>query len=443
LIENKGGDDLDASILAALVLFGTFFIFLALGVPIAIGLGISSLAAALIIVPTDLATFNAAQKLFEGLSSYTLLAIVFFMLSGSIMNNGGIAIRLLNLAKLVVGRVPGSLAHTNVVGNMLFGSISGSAVASAAAMGSVMAPMQKKEGYPPSLSAAANIASAPTGLLIPPTTALIMYSLVSGGVSISALFMAGYVPGILMGLTIMVTVYFMTRKSDYSTDSKPTLKQAIATFVEAIPSLFLIVVVIGGIILGIFTATEASGIAVIYSLILALAYKQLTWSSAIKTLKETIIMTGIVLFLVATSSIMSWVMSFANIPRTITNVLLSFSDNPIIILLLMNIILLVVGMFLDITPAILIFSPIFLPIVTQLGMDPVQFGVVLIFNLCIGTTTPPVGNVLFVGCKVAGVPIESTVRPLIKMYIPLIVTLLLVTYISWISLALPKLLGLM
>lgn len=431
------------SVLVTLLLFGTFIILLILGVPIAIALGISSLVAILGILPVDIAAYNAAQSLFEGLNSYTLLAIVFFMLSGSIMNNGGIAIRLLNLAKLLVGKVPGSLAHTNVVGNMLFGSISGSSVAAAAAIGSVMTPMQKKEGYPPAFSAAVNIASAPTGLLIPPTTAFIMYSLVSGGVSISALFMAGYIPGILMGLSVMGVTYFMARRFSLSTDSNYTFKQSMKIVLDALPSLSLIIVVIGGIVLGIFTATEASGIAVLYSIILALIYRQMNLENIYNILKETSIMTGIVLFLVATSSIMSWVMSFADIPRTITDFLLSFSSNPIIILLLMNLILLAVGMFMDITPAILIFAPIFLPVVSELGMDPVQFGVILVFNLCIGTTTPPVGNVLFIGSKVANVSIEATVKPLIKMYIPLVIALLLVTFIPWISLALPDLLGLL
>lgn len=434
---------ISTSIIVSIILFGSFAFLLIIGVPIAVALGMSSLISILVVLPFDRTVLNAAQSLFEGLNSYTLLAIVFFMLSGSIMNNGGIAIRLLNLAKLFVGRIPGSLAHTNVVGNMLFGSISGSSVAAAAAIGSVMSPMQKKEGYPPAFSAAVNIASAPTGLLIPPTTAFIMYSLVGGGVSISALFMAGYIPGILMGLSVMVVIIFMVKKYNLPVSERYSFKEALKIIIDAIPSLFLIVVVIGGIVLGVFTATEASGIAVLYSLILAFFYKELTKQKIINILRDTSMMTGIVLFLVATSSIMSWVMSFANIPRTITDFLLSFSDNPIIILLLINIILLVVGMFLDITPAILIFVPIFLPIVTELGMDPVHFGVILIFNLCIGTMTPPVGNVLFIGSKVANVELEEIIRPLSKIYIPSVITLLLVTYIPWISLAIPTWLGLL
>src|SRR5699024_6011719 len=285
----------------------------------------------------------AAQKIFQGINSFTLLAIIFFMLSGNIMNNGGIAIRLINLAKLLVGRLPGSLAHTNVVGNMLFGSISGSAVASAAAIGTVMAPLQKKEGYNPSFSAAVHIASAPTGLLIPPTTAFIVFSLVSGGTSISALFIAGYLPGILMGLSIMVAAYIIAKKEKYPIADKPTFKQGLKVVLDALPSLSLIVVVIGGIVSGIFTATEGSAIAVLYSAILAAFYKQLKLRDIPIMLKDTIIMTGIVLFLVGTSSIMSWVMAYAGIPQAVTQLLLTVSENPIIILLLMNIILLIVG----------------------------------------------------------------------------------------------------
>ncbi len=436
-------DKVDASLLATIVLFGSFFVLLVIGVPISIGIGISSVLAALTLVPLDMISFTAAQKLFQGIDSFTLLAIIFFMLSGSIMNNGGIAIRLINLAKLFVGRMPGALAHTNVVGNMLFGSISGSAVASAAAIGSVMSPLQKKEKYDPSFSAAVNIASAPTGLLIPPTTAFIVYSLVSGGTSISALFMAGYLPGILMGLSIMVVAYFIAKKEKYPVSEKVTFKQGVRVVLDAIPSLSLIVVVIGGIVAGIFTATEGAAVAVLYSAILAAIYREIKIPEIPAILKEAIVMTGIVLFLVGASSIMSWVMAYAGIPQQITNILLSISENPIIILLLMNIILLAVGIFMDITPAILIFTPIFLPIVTNIGIDPVHFGVILIFNLCIGITTPPVGSALFVGSSVANVSIESVVRPLFKLYIPLVIALLLVTYFEWISLFIPRLFGLM
>ncbi|WP_265738330.1 TRAP transporter large permease [Pseudalkalibacillus salsuginis] len=434
---------MDISFQAALILFGVFFLLLVLGVPISVGIGVASFVTALTIVPMDIAIFTAAQKMVQGINSFTLLAVIFFILSGSIMNNGGIAIRLINLAKLVGGRLPGSLAHTNVVGNMLFGSISGSAVAAAAAIGKVMTPLQAKEGYDKSYSAAVNIASSPAGLLIPPSGALILYSLVSGGTSISALFMAGYLPGILMGLAVMSIAFILAKKQKYPVAERPSLNTGIKIVLDAIPSLLMIVVVIGGIVGGIFTATEGAAVAVLYSIILSAIYREIKLTDIPQILKESVVMTGIVLFLVGASSIMSWVMAFTGIPSAISELLLASSDNPIIILLIMNLILLIIGTFMDLTPAVLIFTPIFLPIATEIGMDPVHFGIVLVFNLCIGIMTPPVGSCLFVGCSVADVSIESVLRPLTKIFAALIVALLLVTFIPSISLAIPRLMGLL
>lgn len=426
-----------------LVMVISFIILMAMGVPISVATGIASFIAAIMIVPFDVAIFTAAQKMVTGIDSFSLLAVIFFILSGIIMNNGGIALRLVNLAKLLGGSLPGSLAHTNVVGNMLFGSISGSAVAAAAAIGGTMAPLQEKEGYNKAYSAAVNIASSPTGLLIPPSGAFIIYSMVSGGTSIAALFLAGYVPGILMGLTVMAIAYYIAKKENYPVAKRPSFSEGTKVVIDAIPSLLLIVIVIGGIVAGVFTATEGSAVAVLYSVILSVIYKTLKWSDVPKILGDTVVMTGIVLFLVGASSIMSWVMAFSGIPAAISEAVLSISDNPIVILLIMNVVLLLVGTVMDITPAILIFTPIFLPIVTQIGMDPVHFGIVLVFNLCIGIVSPPSGSSLFVGCSVGGVSIEAVTRPLLIFMAGLIVTLLLVTYIPAISLFVPKLFGAM
>ncbi|MCM3689770.1 TRAP transporter large permease [Neobacillus niacini] len=426
-----------------LVMVISFIILMAMGVPISVATGIASFIAAIMIVPFDVAIFTAAQKMVTGIDSFSLLAVIFFILSGIIMNNGGIALRLINLAKLMGGSLPGSLAHTNVVGNMLFGSISGSAVAAAAAIGGTMAPLQEKEGYNKAYSAAVNIASSPAGLLIPPSGAFIIYSMVSGGTSIAALFLAGYVPGILMGLTVMAIAYFIAKKEKYPVAKRPSFSEGTKIIIEAIPSLLLIVIVIGGIVAGVFTATEGSAIAVLYSVILSIIYKTLKWSHVPKILGETVVMTGIVLFLVSASSIMSWVMAFSGIPAAISEAVLSISDNPIVILLIINVVLLLVGTVMDITPAILIFTPIFLPIVTQIGMDPVHFGIVLVFNLCIGIVSPPSGSSLFVGCSVGGVSIEAVTRPLLIFMAGLIVTLLLVTYVPAITLFVPKLFGAM
>ncbi len=427
---------------SALILFISFLIQLGIGIPISISIGISTLITALTTVPVDIAIFTTVQKMVTGIDSFSLLAVPLFILSGNIMNNGGIARRLVNFANVIGGRLPGALAHANIVGNMLFGSISGSAVASAAAIGGTMTPIQKSEGYDPAFCAAVNIASSPTGMLIPPSGVLILYSLVAGGVSISALFIAGYLPGILMGLSTMLVAYVYAKRNNYPVSEKVSFSQGFKIFLEAIPSLMLIIIVIGGIVFGVFTATEGAGIAVLYTLILSLIYKSMTWESLKEILLNTGVTTGVIMLLVSASSAMSWVMAYTGIPQAISTAIMSISNNPIIILFIMNITLLIVGTFMDLTPAVLIFTPIFLPIATKIGLHPVHFGIILVFNLCIGIMTPPVGSVLFVGCSVANVSIEETIKPLIPFFIALIAVLFLVTYVPAISLILPKLFGL-
>lgn len=423
----------------ALVLFAVFFGSLVIGIPISIGIGLASIVTALFLIPLDVAIFTVAQKMVNGVSSFSLLAVPLFILSGNIMNNGGIAKRLVNFAKVIGGRIPGSLAHANILGNMLFGALSGSAVASCAAIGGTMAPLEKEEGYDPAFSAAVNIASAPAGMLIPPSGVLILYSLVAGGVSVSALFIAGYIPGILMGLVTMLVAYLYAKKHNYPVSEKVSFKDGLKVFIEALPSLLLIVIVIGGIVGGAFTATEGAAIAVIYPLILSIIYKSITLADFKDIILKTAVVTGIIMFLVAASSAMSWVMAYAGIPSAISSAILSISTNKIVILLIINLTLLVIGTFMDLTPAVLIFTPIFLPIATQLGLHPVHFGIILVFNLCIGIMTPPVGSVLFVGCGVADVSIEKVIKPLIPFFIGLIAVLMLITYVPDVSLFLPKL----
>ena len=428
--------------ITALVLFGVFAILLILGCPISVSIAISSIATTLVNLPWDQTSFIVMQKMNSGVESFSLLAVPLFILAGNIMNNGGIARRLIRFAQLLSGRIPGSLAHTNVLANMFFGALSGSAVAAASAIGGIMAPMEEEEGYDPAFSTCVNIASAPTGLLIPPTSAFIVYSSVAGGVSVSALFMAGYIPGILMGLSTMAIAYCYAKKHNYPVCPKVSASEAVRITLDAIPSLLLIVIVIGGIVGGIFTATEGAGICVLYCLILSLFYRSLTWKSFMKILLNSAATSGIILFLISASSAMSWVMAYTGIPAAISNAIMSLSTNKYVILLLMNLVLLVVGMFLDITPACLIFTPIFLPIVQSLGMDLVQFGVVLTFNMCMGTMTPPVGSVLFVSCGISKVPIERVVKPLLPYVGALLIVLFLVTYVPAISLTLPRLMGL-
>ena len=466
-----------------LVLVLSFVFLLVIGVPIAFSIGIAGILTMLMSIDALPACTTYAHRMATGLDSFALLAIPFFVLAGGIMNSGGIAQRLINFV--------------NVIANMLFGAISGSAAAATSAIGSIMGPEMKKEGYDESFSAAVNITSATTGLTIPPSNILIIYSLASGGVSITALFLAGYGPGILTGVGIMLVamsmmifrnkgisglartlasillvsvallgagiglkavhdnasgavfkgiIYsllglFLAFSVYRSATNWSFFKFAIRKFIDAVPSLLLLVIVIGGIVAGFFTATEASAVAVLYALILALIYKEITIKDLPAIILRSVRTTCIVLLLVATSIGMSWIMSYENIPQNVSSGLLSLSDNPVVILLMINFILLFVGIFMDMTPAVLIFTPIFLPIVTsQLGMDPIHFGIVIVLNLCVGLCTPPVGSVLFIGCSVANQKIEQVIRPLLPMFIIMIVVLMLVTYIPSISLWLPNLL---
>jgi tripartite ATP-independent transporter DctM subunit len=422
-----------------IVLFGTFFVFLGLGVPISFGIGIASLLTIMLNMDFNAALSVISQKMASGLDSFSLLAIPFFILAGNIMNRGGIAMRLIEFAKVLGGRLPGSLAHVNVIANMMFGAISGSAVASAAAVGGTMSPLQKKEGYDPAYSAAVNITSCPTGLLIPPSNTFIVYSLISGGTSIGALFLAGYIPGMIMGLGLMIVAAIIARRRNYPVSDKPSRQIVVQKTLDALPSLGLIIVIMGGIIGGIFTATEASAIAVVYTLILAAGfYREVSLKELPSIILESVMTTSIVLLLIGASMGMSWAMANADIPYMISDALLSVSDNPIVILLIINVILLIVGVFMDMTPALLIFTPIFLPIAMDLGMDPVHFGIMMTFNLCIGICTPPVGSALFIGCSVAKVKIDKVIKPLLPFYAVLILALMLVTYVPEVSLTLPR-----
>jgi tripartite ATP-independent transporter DctM subunit len=425
----------------ALVLITVFLFLLMIGVPVAFSIGISAVCTMLVSIQTMPALTTAAQRLATGLDSFALLAIPFFILAGQIMNRGGIARRLIDFAKSLVGVLPGGLAHVNVMAAMLFGAISGSAVAAATAVGGVMVPNMEKEGYDKPFAVAVNITSATTGLIIPPSNILIVYSLASGGASIAALFLAGYLPGIVVGLSLMIVAAVVAYRRGYPTAEKMHLRATFRQFLIAIPSLFMLVLVIGGIVAGIFTATEASAVAVVYALVLAAVYGEIGIKQLPNILLETAATTAIVMLLIGTSMGLSWVMSFENIPQTVASTLIGLSTNPIVILLIINLILLFVGTFMDMTPAVLIFTPIFLPIVVELGMDPVHFGIVMVLNLCVGLCTPPVGSVLFVGCGIANISITQVIKPLLPLFIAMIVSLMIVTYVPELSLWLPRLFG--
>lgn len=416
---------------------------LILGVPIAFSIGIASIVTILATIPLNVAVLTAAQRTFVGMGSFTLTAIPFFILAGNFMNEGGIAKRLVDFVMAILGKLPGALLVTNIGANALFGAISGSASAAAAAVGSMVKEGEDKLGYDKALSAASNGASAPAGLLIPPSNALITYSLVSGGTSVAALFLAGYIPGLIWTLACIIIAIFVAKKKGYKgTEGKFSWSNLGRATIAAIPSLGLIIVVIGGIVAGVFTATEGSAISVVYSLILGLVYKNLNFKKIINILVESAKMSAIVVFLIGVSNILSWVMAFTGIPQMIGESLLSITDNPIIILLIMNVILLISGTFMDVTPAILIFTPLFLPIVQEFGIHPVHFGLIIVYNLCIGNITPPVGNTLFVAIKIGDTSLAKVMPYMIRYYALILLGLLLVTYVPAVTMFLPQLAGL-
>jgi len=427
---------------AGLILFFVFVVLLIVGMPIAISIAVSSIATLLLVVPFEIAVFTSAQKMVSSLNSFSLVAIPFFVLSGIIMNNGGIAEKLVNFAMLFVGRIPGGLAHTNVLGNALFGSMSSSAIAASTAIGGVLIPQQIKAGYDRKFATAVNIASAPTGMVIPPSTAFIMFSLVAGGASISSLFLGGYLVGALWSLAIMLVAYIHAKKNKYPTMKASEMGSAVKIIKEAIPSVMLIVIIIGGILTGIFTAIEASAIAVAYSLLIAMFfYKTVTVKDIYPMLKEAVLTTGTITFLLATSSMMSFAMAFTGIPQAISAAILGLTTNKFLILLLVNVVLLIVGMFMDVGPAILIFTPIFLPVITSVGVDPVHFGLFAIMNLCVGSITPPVGTGLYVGASVGGVKAEQMLKPLVPFYFAILAVLFLITYFPGLVMWLPNMAG--
>ena len=430
-------------LLSILVLFVSFFMLLLLKVPVAYSIGISTTLSLLLNIDRLPGITTIAQRMTTGIDNFALLAIPFFVLAGEIMKRGGIANRLINFAKSLVVSLPGGLAYVNVLASMLFGAISGSAIAATSAIGSIMTDRMEEEGFPREFSASVNITSSTTGLLIPPSNILIVYALASGGLaSVAALFVAGYLPGILLGVALMGYIAFVAIRRDFSKGDPLPFKQIWTFFRKAFFSLLLLVIVVGGIVAGIFTATEASVIAVLYAAVLALIYgdiKVKDFSSILLTSAKT---TAVVMFLICTSMAMSWLFSFEGIPELMSNFLLDQFSNKFVIFLVINIVLLLVGTFMDITPAVLIFTPIFLPVVMELGMDPVHFGIVLVLNLCIGLCTPPVGTILFVGSGVANISVSQVVKPLLPFLAIMIFVLLLILYIPEITMILPKLYGL-
>jgi tripartite ATP-independent transporter DctM subunit len=430
--------------LSGLILICVFFGLLFLNVPVSFCIGLATFSAMLYSIDFLPAVTTLAQRMSGGLDSFSLLAIPFFILSGLLMGQGGVARRLIECAMALIGMLPGGLALVNVLSCTLFGSISGSAVAATSAIGSFMIPEMEKKGYDKNFSTAVTATAATTGMIIPPSNILIVYAIASGGVSVSALFVAGYLPGILVSLLLMVVCAIYSVRKGYPKGPRLPMGIVVRKVADAIPALTLIFIIIGGIVGGIFTATEAGAIAVLYSLLLSVgAYREVKVSQLPGIFIKAGEITAIVMLLIAASSAMSWMLSYENIPETISSALLTISENPLIILLIINLILIVVGAFMDMTPAVLIFTPIFLPIAESLGMSPIHFGVMMVLNLSIGLCSPPVGSVLFVGCSVGNTTIDKIIKPMLPLYAVMFLALLLVTYIPAISEFLPKAFGLM
>jgi len=420
------------------ILFGTLFTLLIIGVPVAFSLGLASLATMFYL---DIPMVVAFQRMAAGVNVFALMAIPFFIYAGELMNQSGIADRLVRFAHSLLARVRGGLGLVNVASSMMFGAISGSAVASASAMGSALIPIMKKEGYDLDYAVNVTATSATTGLLIPPSHNMIIYAIAAGGgVSISSLFLAGILPGAILGLALMLVTYLVAVKRGYAGGTFPGWRKVLSYFAHALPGLFSAFIILGGILSGVFTATESSAIAVIYTIIIAVfVYRSLDWQGFVTASVNAVKTTAMVLMIIAAAAAFGWLLAVTEVPAQLSETLLSISDNPLVILLIVNLILLMLGTFMDMSPLIIITTPIFLPVMTGIGMDPVQFGIMLILNLGIGLITPPVGSVLFVGCAVGGIRIEDTIRTIWPFYLAFVFVLALVTYLPATTLFLPGL----
>jgi tripartite ATP-independent transporter DctM subunit len=424
-----------------IVLIVSFVTLLAVNVPVAFAIGISTMLG--ILATGELPAFLlVAQRMATGIDNFTLLAIPFFILAGLLMGHGGIAQRLIDLAEVVVGRFRGGLAYVTVLTCMLFGSVSGSAAAAVSSVGGFMVPVMNRRYTDPAFNASVIVTASTTGLLIPPSNIMIVYAAATGGaVSIAAMFFAGIVPGLLVGLALMI----VSSRGPLTVNGGVTtlgLRDAFVRLGRAFPALIMVVIVLGGIMFGIFTATEASAVAVIYALMLSIGlYREVSLRDLPALLLRCAVITSVVLLLVATSTAMAWLLAYENIPQVLSAYLLGLSDNPLVILLVINLIMLAVGTVIDMTPAVLLFTPIFWPVILSLGIDPLHFGVMLIMNLCIGLCTPPVGTCLFLGCSVANTTVARMLPRLIPFYLAMILVLMVITYLPLVSVALPRWLG--
>ncbi|SFE04053.1 TRAP transporter, DctM subunit [Paenibacillus catalpae] len=429
---------MDSTAIATCILAGSFILFVLLRFPIALGLAGSSILT-LLYLKVPLATVG--QTMIQGMNSYSLLTIPFFILAGQIMSEGKMALRLINLAQLFVGGIRGGLAMVNCVACMFFGNISGSAIADVSSIGSVMIPSMKKKGYDTDYSVGVTVSSAIQGVVVPPSHNLVLYSLAAGGgISITSLFLAGIVPGILMCISLMATSYVFAVKRGYEKGDPVSRKDIPRILRDGFMSLLTAVIILGGIFSGWFTATESGAIACLYAFVLTFfIYRDIPLKRMTVILKRTFRTVSMVLFLIAASAAFSWVLAYLQVPGMITDWMLTISDNPILILLIINVVLLLLGAPMDMAPLILIMTPILLPVVTSIGMDPVHFGIILMLNLGIGLLTPPVGTVLFVGAAIGNISISQATKAMMPFFYVLCIVLLILTYIPGIVMWLPNL----
>lgn len=406
-------------------------------VPMAYSIGLAAVYGLLFVANIPLTV--VAQRMFTMLDSFSLLAIPFFVLAGNLMDRGGISIKIINFSSALVGHIKGGLAMVTVVACMLFGAISGSGAAASAAIGSIVIPSMKEKGYDPEFSGAITSVSGPLGIIIPPSVVMVIYC-ITANVSIGDLFLAGYIPGLLIGLALCVSIYFIARKKNYPAGEKTNFRKLVHSFVDSIWAMIMIVVVMGGILGGLFTATEAAVVAVVYAIIVGkFIYKDLKFKELPSIFFSSALTSASIMFCVATTNVLAWILTRQQVATQITKAMLNFTDSKIVILLLINIILLFLGCILDSTPAIILIVPILLPVVKNLGIDPVHFGLITTVNLAIGMSTPPVGITLFVSSGIAKVPIAKMVKPTLPLWLAMLVLLALVTYVPEISMFLPNL----
>jgi tripartite ATP-independent transporter DctM subunit len=423
-----------------LLAIGIFLLLLLLNMPISFAIGIGAVISGLTLWDVDNATI--VQRMLAAINVFPLLAVIFFIFSGVLMARGGISGRLVRLAEVIVGRIPGGLAHINILSSMFFGGVSGSAVADVSSIGAMMIPAMEKDGYSRPYATAVTLTSAIMGPIIPPSIAMIIFAHVAGSVSIAGLFLAGAIPGVLIGIGLMVVAFIHAKLYHNKAIPSIPLKEKLIRIVDGLAGMMTIVIILGGITSGIFTATEAGAVAAFYALILTVfIYRSIKIRELPVILYECCIINAVVLFLVATSSVFTWILTYENFPTMVSDMLLSITQNKILIMLILNVVLLFIGMFIDQTPAIIMLVPVFLPLAQNLGIHPIHLGVIVVINLSFGLITPPVGTSLFVGCRIANLPITAVVRPMLPFLPIMIAILLLVTYVPGIIMWLPTVFG--